>query len=157
MDAATGEYNRPFLSKDLELAVGYKRLQGIVFRNGDSRFEGKEAEQAARAASADRSCMFINRNAGSGTRILIDQILKGTQPSGYSSQAKTHNAVAAAVAQGRADWGFAIQTVARQYGLGFLPLQAEHYDFVIPKNRMKREPVERFLSLLHDSSVRNDG
>jgi putative molybdopterin biosynthesis protein len=154
MDPATGEYNRPFLSNDLELATGYKRLQGIVFRTGDKRFEGRSAEEAAIDASSERSCMFINRNAGSGTRILIDQVLKGRQPNGYSSQAKTHNAVAAAVAQGRADWGFAIETVARQYGLGFLPLQAEHYDFVIPRERMNREPVIRFLSLLHDPSVR---
>lgn len=154
MDPATGEYNRPFLSKDLDLATGYKRLQGIVFRTGDTRFEGRKAEIAAIDASLDSSCMFINRNAGSGTRILIDQVLKGRQPNGYSSQAKTHNAVAAAVAQARADWGFAIQTVAQQYGLGFLPLQAEHYDFVIPRNRIKRESVQCFLSLLRDRSIR---
>jgi putative molybdopterin biosynthesis protein len=154
MDPATGEYNRPFLSNDLGLAAGYKRLQGIVFRTGDTRFEGRKAEEAAIDATSDRSCVFINRNAGSGTRILIDQVLKVRQPNGYSSQAKTHNAVAAAVAQGRADWGFAIETVARQYNLGFLPLQAESYDFVIPKNRMKREPVQRFLSLLQGHSIR---
>jgi putative molybdopterin biosynthesis protein len=154
MDPATGEYNRPFLSKDLELAAGYRRVQGIVFRTGDTRFDGRKAEVAAMDASSDSSCMFINRNAGSGTRILIDQVLKGRQPNGYSSQAKTHNAVAAAVAQGRADWGFAIQTVARQYALGFLPLQAENYDFVIPRSRTKREPVQCFLSLLRENSVR---
>ena len=47
-------------------------------------------------------------------------------------QTKSHNAVAAAVAQGRADWGVAIDTVARQYGLGFIPVQEEHYDFIVP-------------------------
>ena len=154
MDPATGEYNRPFLTEDLELATGYTRLQGIVFRTGDSRFEGHDAEQAAEDASRDPACLFINRNAGSGTRILIDRLLKGYQPSGYSNQAKTHNAVAAAVAQGRADWGVAIRTVAHMYGLGFLPLQNEHYDFVIPKNRAQRAPVLRFLSLLQDPAVR---
>ena len=155
MDAATGEYNRPFLSNDLQLAVGYKRLQGVVFRSGDTRFEGKKAREAAINAGSDRSCMFINRNTGSGTRILIDQVLNGCTPNGYSSQAKTHNAVAAAVAQGRADWGLAIETVARQYDLGFLPLQAECYDFVIPKNRMDRESVRRFLLLLQAASIRS--
>jgi putative molybdopterin biosynthesis protein len=98
--------------------------------------------------------LLINRNAGSGTRILIDQMLKGAQPAGYLNQTKTHNAVAVAVAQGRADWGVAIRTVAQQYGLGFLPLQAEHYDFVIPKKRSQRTPVLRFLSLLRDPEVR---
>jgi putative molybdopterin biosynthesis protein len=154
LDPVTGEYNRPFLTEDLELVTGYTRLQGIVFRAGDERFEGRKAEEAATEASADPDCLFINRNAGSGTRILIDGLLKGCQPAGYSNQAKTHNAVAAAVAQGRADWGVAIRTVAQQYGLEFLPLQAEHYDFVIPKNRAQRAPVVRFLSLLQDPEVR---
>jgi putative molybdopterin biosynthesis protein len=154
MDPATGEYNRPFLTEGLELATGYRRLQGIVFRAGDARFEGRQAAQAAEAVVADPACFFINRNAGSGTRILIDRLLKGCQPTGYSSQAKTHNAVAAAVAQGRADWGVAIQTVAQMYGLGFLPLQDEHYDFVIPSNRMQRAPVLCFLALLHDPAIR---
>ncbi len=63
-------------------------------------------------------------------------------------------AVAAAVAQGRADWGVAIETVARQYGLGFLPLQVEHYDFMIPKKRAERPPVRRFVSLLAEPEVR---
>jgi putative molybdopterin biosynthesis protein len=154
MDPATGEYNRPFLTEGLELATGYKRLQGIVFCAGDARFEGRHAEQVAEAVAADPACLFINRNAGSGTRILIDRLLKGHQPQGYSNQAKTHNAVAAAVAQGRADWGVAIRTVAQMYGLGFLPLQDEHYDFVIPSSRKQRAPVLCFLALLRDPAVR---
>jgi putative molybdopterin biosynthesis protein len=154
MDPATGEYNRPFLTEGMKLVTGYERLQGIVFRNGDSRFEERSAEQAAAAAIADLSCMFVNRNAGSGTRILIDRMLQGSRPSGYVNQAKTHNAVAASVAQGRADWGVAIRTVAQNYGLGFLPLQAEHYDFVIPEDRSQRTPVLRFIALLRDPEVR---
>jgi putative molybdopterin biosynthesis protein len=156
MDPATGVYNRPFLTDQLELVTGYRRLQGIVFRAGDPRFEGRTAEQAAAAACVDASCLFINRNPGSGTRILIDQLLKGSQPAGYANQAKTHSAVAVAVQQARADWGVAIRTVARQYGLGFLPLQAEHYDFVIPKDRSQRPAVLRFLSLLRDPALRAD-
>jgi putative molybdopterin biosynthesis protein len=154
MDPATGEYNRPFLTDDLVLVPGYMRLQGIVFRPGDARFEGRTAEEAAAVAVADPTCLLRNRNAGAGTRILIDRLLKGSQPPGYSNQAKTHNAVAAAVAQGRADWGVAIETVARQYGLGFLPLQVEHYDFMIPKKRAERPPVKRFVALLAEPEVR---
>jgi putative molybdopterin biosynthesis protein len=154
MDAATGEYNRPFLTEELSLVPGYRRLQGIVFRPGDARFEGRSAETAVAAAAADPACLMINRNAGSGTRILIDGLLRGKHLPGYSNQAKTHNAVAVAVAQGRADWGMAIGTVARQYGLGFLPLQPEHYDFVVPKERLDRPPVRRFIALLQDPAVR---
>ncbi len=154
MDAESGEYNRPFLTERLELVAGYGRLQGIVFRPGDARFEGQSAERAAAAAAAERACLMINRNPGSGTRIIIDRLLNGARPGGYSNQAKTHNAVAVAVAQGRADWGVAIETVARAYGLGFLPLLAERYDFVVPKDRLRRAPLQRFLGLLRDNSVR---
>ncbi len=154
MDPESGEYNRPFLTEALELAAGYGRLQGIVFRPGDPRFEGQSAERAATAAAADGACLMINRNGGSGTRIIIDRLLNGARPGGYTNQAKTHNAVAVAVAQGRADWGVAIETVARQYGLGFLPLLAERYDLVVPKSRLGRAPVQRFLELLRDRSVR---
>ena len=79
---------------------------------------------------------MVNRNQGSGTRILIDRLLEGARPPGYAVQARSHNAVAAAVAQGRADWGVAIESVARPAGLGFLPISHERYDFVVPKVAM---------------------
>ncbi|HEX4768985.1 MAG TPA: molybdopterin biosynthesis protein [Lichenihabitans sp.] len=154
MDLATGEYNRAFVNETLELFPGYGRMQGIVFRRGDARFDGRTIEACTAAALADPACLMINRNAGSGTRILIDRLLNGLRPPGYAHQAKSHNAVAVAVAQKRADWGVAIETVARQYGLGFLPLQAERYDFVVPKARIERVPVQRFLDLLHQDAIR---
>jgi putative molybdopterin biosynthesis protein len=98
--------------------------------------------------------MMVNRNAGSGTRILIDRLLGGIRPAGYSHQAKSHNGVAVAVMQNRADWGLAIDTVAREYGLGFLPLQPESYDFVLPDARSNRSGVRRFAELLRSSTGR---
>jgi putative molybdopterin biosynthesis protein len=154
MDPATGEYNRPFVDERLELVPGYRRLQGVVFRRGDARFEGREAGDAIARAAADPACVMVNRNPGSGTRILVDRALGAARPAGYAHQAKTHNAVAAAVAQGRADWGVAIRPVAAQYDLGFLPLQPEHYDFVIPRARLARPAVARFLELLAHPEVR---
>jgi putative molybdopterin biosynthesis protein len=151
MDPASGEYNRPFLTDALRLAPGYGRLQGVVFRQDDARFNGlSNALDAMHVEGA----LMVNRNAGSGTRILIDRVLGGARPPGYSAQTKSHNAVAVAVAQGRADWGVAIETVAAEYGLGFLPLQAEQYDFVVPTARMDRAPVQRFLELLRLPSTR---
>jgi len=69
-------------------------------------------------------------------------------------QTKSHNAVAAAVSQGRADWGVAIDTVARQYGLAFIPIQEERYDFIVPTARLERPAVRAFCALLDDPQVR---
>jgi len=154
LDPETGQYNRPLLSPELELIEGYGRLQGVVFRSGDKRFEGRSAVEAIAAAKDDPCCVMVNRNAGSGTRILIDRLLAGAEPAGYPVQTKSHNAVAAAVAQGRADWGVAIEWVARQAGLGLLPLEDEHYDFVVPKTRSHRPAVVAFRKLLTEPEVR---
>ena len=154
MDAATGEYNQYLVTPDLELIAGYRRLQGIVFRKGDRRFDGRSAPQAVEAALGESDCLMVCRNAGSGTRVLIDGLLKGRRPAGYWSQPKSHNAVAAAVAQGRADWGVTIGSVAGRYHLGFLPLQDEHYDFVVPKSRLQRPAVLKFRAVLEDAAIR---
>jgi putative molybdopterin biosynthesis protein len=154
LDPETGDYNRPLLTPTLALVPGYRRMQGIVFRADDRRFAGKNVADALAAALQDPDCNMVNRNAGSGTRILIDQLLGQCRPAGYAVQTKSHNAVAAAVAQGRADWGVAITSVARQYGLGFIALQEEHYDFVVPKDRLARLAVGLFCALLKDPEVR---
>jgi putative molybdopterin biosynthesis protein len=154
MDPATGVYNRPLLTPELELIPGYCRLQGIVFRAGDRRFEGRSVQEAIAAALADPDCIMVNRNAGSGTRILTDRMLAGVKPAGYWSQPRSHNAVAVAVAQGRADWGVAIESVACQYGLGFIPMQDEHYDFAVPKARLDRPAVRQFRAVLDDEAVK---
>ncbi len=97
---------------------------------------------------------MVNRNAGSGTRIIVDRLLGEHRPAGWGTQTRSHNAVAAAVGQGRADWGVAIDTVARQYGLGFIPLQEEQYDFIVPTERMNRPAVRTFCAVLNDREVR---
>jgi putative molybdopterin biosynthesis protein len=98
---------------------------------------------------------MVNRNAGSGTRVLIDRLLQGKQPPGYAVQPKSHNAVAASIAQGRSDWGIAIDTVAQQYDLGFIPLQEEHYDIIVPEERLERAAVQQFLALLQSEKARS--
>lgn len=152
MDPKTGVYNTPFVGEGLTLVRGYGRMQGLVFRPGDARFSGTAA-QGLTAALADPDCVMMNRNAGSGTRILIDKILEGARPPGYGNQAKSHNGVAAAVGQGRADWGIAIATVAARAGLDFRPIQPESYDFVVPDTRLDRAPVRRFMAILADPAT----
>ena len=99
MDPETSEYNRPFLTPALQLIPGYRRLQGLVYRKDDARFEGRSLEDAIAGAIAAPDCLMVNRNAGSGTRILTDRLLGGAKPAGYWSQPKSHNAVGVAVAQ----------------------------------------------------------
>ncbi|MES2600719.1 MAG: molybdopterin biosynthesis protein [Pseudomonadota bacterium] len=148
LDEKTDTYNKPFLVEGLELVPGYRRMQGIVFRAGDKRFEGLSAEDAVHAALKDPSCLMVNRNQGAGTRILIDRLLGDARPDGYWNQPRSHNAVAAAVAQNRADWGMTIAPVARAAGLGFIPFADEHYDFALVTARKQRSAVQAFLDSL---------
>jgi putative molybdopterin biosynthesis protein len=150
----TDTYNRPYLDDDLVLLRGYGRLQGILFRRGDVRFEGRSVADAVGHALADAGCVLINRNRGSGTRVLIDRLLGMAKRSGYLAEARSHNAVAAAVAQGRADWGVAIINVARDNDLGFIALQEEQYDFVVPRPRLTRPAVQCFSELLEQPETR---
>ena len=153
MDPATGEYNRPFLTDALTLIPGYTRRQGVVYRPGDGRFEGRAAAGAIRDVRQLPDCVMVNRNQGSGTRVLIDRLLGAHRPPGFAVAPSSHHAVAAAVAQGRADWGVAIQWVARHHQLGFLPLADEHYDFAVPRSRLRRPGVRAFTQLLAECDV----
>jgi len=154
IDPATGKYNEHLVTPSLSLVYGWRRMQGLLFRPGDKRFEGRSAQEGLKAALDDTSALMVNRNAGAGTRVLIDQLLGGTRPPGYANQPKSHNAVAAAIAQGRADWGVAIEPVAKLYGLGFLPVAPEHYDFLLMESRRQRPAVQAFLACLRDTETR---
>jgi putative molybdopterin biosynthesis protein len=154
IDPASGQYNVHLVTPGLALVPGWRRMQGILFRPGDRRFEARSASEALAAILADISALMVNRNAGAGTRVLIDQLLAGSRPAGYANQPKSHNAVAAAIAQGRADWGVAIEPVAKLYGLGFLEVAPEHYDFIVVESRRARPAVQAFLAALRDDAVR---
>jgi putative molybdopterin biosynthesis protein len=104
------------------------------------------------ALPADPALRMVSRNRGSGTRVLIDALLGGRRPPGYAVEPRSHHAVAAAVAQGRADWGVTIEPVARQAGLRFRPLQDERYDLVVPADRWERAAVRALRALLEPAS-----
>jgi putative molybdopterin biosynthesis protein len=154
LDTVTGRYNEPFTDERLFLLPGYGRMQGVVHRRGDRRFDGLTAEAALRGVASDPNCHMVNRNQGSGTRILVDSQLGDLRPTGYAFESRSHTAVAAAVAQNRADWGLAIEGVAQQTNLGFLPLTEERFDFVVPRARKQRPAVQRFIELLETKAVR---
>ena len=145
LDPATGRYNEPFLGAGLRLLRGYERMQGVVTRPDETR--GSEE------LLADPALRMVNRNRGAGTRVLIDELLGERRPPGYAYEPRSHYAVAAAVAQKRADWGVTIEPVAREAGLRFRPLRAEAYDFAIPADRWERPAVVALRRLLEPGSA----
>ncbi len=150
LDPETGEYNRAFLPAGACILGGYGRRQGIVFRRGDARFAGRDVD-ALREAVRAPDVVMVNRNAGSGTRVLIDAFLgcaPGEEPVGYHAQAKNHHAVAAAVAQGRADWGVTLDTLASGAGLELVFLRDERYELAALEQRAERPAVRALAQLL---------
>ena len=100
---------------------------------------------------------MVNRNPGSGTRVLIDRLLTpgaGEEPAGYATQVRSHHAVAAAVAQGRADWGITLDTLAASNGLAFSFVQEERFELVVPDERRGRPAVLALGELLVDQKIR---
>ncbi len=154
IDPASGQYNKHLVTPGLSLVPGWRRMQGLLFRPGDARFEGRSVADALKAILSDPAALMVNRNAGSGTRVLMDRLLDGKRPAGYANQPKSHNAVAAVIAQGRADWGLAIEPVAKLYGLGFLAVAPEHYDFLLVERRRERPALRAFLEALRDPHTR---
>jgi putative molybdopterin biosynthesis protein len=155
LDEASNQYNRHLLTPELDLIKGYRRSQGLLFRKDDSRFAlvKQNFEETIRQLMEDKNVRMINRNLGSGTRVLLDRLLLEQRPSGFFQEAKSHNSVAAAIAQKRADWGIAIHSVAEDSGLAFFPMQDEEYDFIIPQKRLKRTEVRQFLNLLQQPNI----
>ncbi|MDP6980319.1 MAG: substrate-binding domain-containing protein, partial [Myxococcota bacterium] len=144
LDPETGTYNTPYLEEGLRLLPGYRRMQGVATRPDETR--------DLEALLADPSARMVNRNRGSGTRVLIDELLGDRKPPGFPYEPRSHYAVAAAVAQERADWGVTIETVAEQAGLRFQPLTAEHYDFAVPGDRWDRPALVALRRLLEPGS-----
>ena len=88
-------------------------------------------------------------------RARSSSLLCGVKPPGYANQPRSHNAVAAAIAQHRADWGVAIAPVANLYGLAVLPIAPEHYDFLLVEARRRRPAVQVFIEVLQDEVTRD--
>ncbi|MBU1493986.1 MAG: molybdopterin biosynthesis protein [Actinobacteria bacterium] len=152
MDPATGEYNRAFVPEGASLLPGYRRRQGIVFR---SKHAGLGEDAAAFLAGAvPGGLRMVNRNVGSGTRVLIDRLLGDARPDGYLHQVRTHHGVAAAVEQRRADWGMTLDTIATRAGLEFRFVQDERYDLLVRDDRRERPAVRALFEILADAEVR---
>ncbi|HGY90835.1 MAG TPA: molybdopterin biosynthesis protein [Planctomycetes bacterium] len=151
-DPETGLYNIPYLPERTRILFGWNRRQGVVFRPGDPRFAGLSTDEIAGRVH-DEGIRMVSRNPGSGTRAILDKFLdrRGSdrpRPEGYHQQARSHHAVAAAVAQGRADWGITLDILAADQGLEFVFLQDERYDLIVREEALDRPGVRALCSLL---------
>jgi molybdate-binding protein len=108
---------------------------------------------------ARRDVRFVNRQADSATRCLLDLLLAregidGRAIDGYDNGEFTHAAVAAYVASGMADAGFGVETPARRFGLDFIPVLTERYFFLCSKAVYATPTLERVLAILRSHAFR---
>jgi putative molybdopterin biosynthesis protein len=149
LDPETGEYNVPyarhlFPGRRLAFVTLAHREQGLLVRHHLATCVHGVPDLL------DVHARFVNRNAGSGTRLWLDHLLAdaGIAPEslvGYEREVTTHTEAALAVASGQADASLGIRAAAMRYGLDFVPLFHERYDFVIPKERLDEPILARVL------------
>ena len=123
------------------------RDQGLIVARGNPK-QIKSVEDLGR-----KEVRFVNRQAGSGTRILLDYKLSAagmdpTRISGYENEEYTHMSVAVAVLGQVADVGLGIHAAARALDLDFIPVVTERYDLVIPEEHMESPPIQRLLEII---------
>jgi putative molybdopterin biosynthesis protein len=159
LDTETGGYNTSYIARQLpgipvRLVQLAKRQQGLLVRSGNP----KTIQGVADLLRPDVG--FINRQAGSGTRILLDYELQrlGLSPTeiqGYEQEEYTHMAVAVNVLSGRADAGMAIYAAARALGLDFIAVAEERYDLVIPEASWEDPKIRLVLQIIESASFRS--
>jgi len=159
LDEATGEYNLPFIRRYVQgraiVAVNLvHRVQGFIVPPGNPK-------SLTTLVDLTRSGnTFVNRQRGSGTRVLLDYLLKQQaispqQIAGYEREEFTHLAVAAAVAGGRVDVGLGVLSAARALGMDFVPLQNEQYDLVIPQEYYDSDLLQPLLTLIRSADCKH--
>ena len=158
LDEETGEYNVGYIQRMLVaqgihvVLLGFvNRTQGVIVPKGNP----KNLETLEDLLGDD--VIFVNRQRGAGTRVLLDYELKkramnSRQIQGYERTEYTHLAVAAAVKSGAADTGLGILAAARALDLDFIPLFDERYDLVIPREHYESALLQPLLELIRNRS-----
>ena len=160
LDPESGEYNLPYIRSHLG-GIGLKvihlvwREQGLMVRKDNPKKIGglKNLLQ--------KDVIFINRQKGSGTRILLDHTLKtlalkADEIRGYEKEEFTHMAVASTVASGMADVGMGILPAARALGLDFIPIARERYDLFIPLIYFEDEKIQRVIETIRSKEFNEE-
>ena len=158
MDEETGEYNVAFVQRYLPgmpvvLVNLVRRVQGLIVPAGNPK------RLSSLADLAREDVRFVNRQRGSGTRVLLDYMLGGSGTAqdairGYDREEYTHLAVAAAVAGGGVDAGLGVLSAARALELDFVPLQSERFDLIIPADFYRSELLAPVLATMRSAAFR---
>jgi len=155
LDETSGEYNRAYIRKyipegGVRLVRCVQRSQGLMVARGNPLGISGVADLP--------KVRYVNRQKGSGTRILLDYLLKQSDLNsatikGYDREEITHTAVAAAVAAGSADAGMGILAAAKIYNLDFIPICEEEYDFLIAEESLEHPQFQRFMQVLQGEEL----
>jgi putative molybdopterin biosynthesis protein len=158
LDPETGEYNISYIKKylsgiEVKLLHLVFREQGLIVQKGNPK-KIKELEDLLR-----QEVVYVNRQKGSGTRILLDHTLKihsmeSHQIQGYENEEYTHMAVASTVASGKADAGLGILTAVRALELDFIPISKERYDLIIPSVHFKDEKIQKVIAIIRSEEFK---
>ena len=159
LDTATGQYNLSFMKKyfphgDVKLIRCVGRQQGMMVAKGNPLGIGAFADIAR------PGLRYVNRQKGSGTRILTDYLMKQNDldPAaiyGYDREELTHTSVAAQIASGSADAGMGIYSAAKLYDLDFIPICIEEYDLIIPDHAWDTPVVRQLIDTLKSDAFRD--
>ena len=158
LDTADGTYNRSFIRKyfpkgDVKLVSCVGRQQGLMVARGNP------LNICSFADISRQGIRYVNRQKGSGTRILADYLCsrEKVEPSdvyGYTREELTHTSVAAQIACGSADVGMGIYSAAKLYDLDFIPICIEEYDLIIPDHAWDSPMVQQLLTILRSDAFR---
>ncbi|MDF5737856.1 MULTISPECIES: substrate-binding domain-containing protein [unclassified Nostoc] len=151
-DPETGEYNTPFVRDALAgreavlITLGVWE-EGLLLKSGNPMGIRTVTDLVASGRT------IVNREIGSGSRMLLEQTLQKEQipfdaVQGFDNILKSHQDVAQAVVGGVADAGISTASIATAFGLGFIPLHQSRYDLVILKEYLEEAPVQQLLSTL---------
>ena len=150
-DSLSARTYRPLLRPGLHKIIGFaRRWQRLMMAPGNP------LQLQTRADAARLQARFVNRAKGTGTRLLLDEVLlqAGLQPadiSGFEHTERSHGAVALAVANGTAEVGLGTEYAARHAGLDFVPLTEERYCLVCLKSTLDEPPMQRLLLRLRSA------
>lgn len=157
-DEETKTYNIPYLVRiwppGIALLIkGYVREQGLIVRKGNP-IGIRSIRDAAEAGAT-----MVNRNLGSGTRELLERLLRqegvlASQLKGYDHEVRTHEDVAKVVKEGKADFGVGIRSAAEAQGVDFVKLCDEEFDFVCDSRRLWKAGIQKFLKVLRSDVFR---